>query len=1651
MPMPNFDLNEEIHRFRERLLDLTNRNPLLNYRKSSRRTIEIVEPSPDQIYKRLVSIGKSFRFEHQPEANSTEQAESDGEVTPGLFDESDEVTESQAASATGQNPLPIQDDHLLTKLSEARLETVAKSMAREAKTAIEETGINYLHLALGMLTWRDHRGQDKPCQAPLLLIPVQIERSYDTHGGKYIYTLAWTEDEVKHNLSLAKRIERDFGLILPEYDPESDLNGPTRYFEAVADVIGRRESWEVRPEALVGFFSFHKLMMYEDIAPENWKDTNVLASDSLAATIIGGRDFEPGGPLSALYAPDYEIDGNELAESILLADRADSSQHSALCDIAAGKSLVIEGPPGTGKSQTITNAIAMMIANGKRVLFVAEKMAALAVVKKKLEEMRLGDFCLELHSDGATSRHVFESLGKRLEATFRNPQKLEMNRREIAEKQSQIADYLSATETLCGPHDEPLYELLWRIVDFRSRGIQPQRGLSCEHRVDSASFSRNRQALEAFVTALQEFPSPQASPWWGFRPTKLNPNDIQPISEILTALSDTSEALDQLMTTAQRWGGGTGEWHQTLTRIDLSAIEKLASVKLSGTTELGRLLDPQARRAARSLVSGIQDQRDLQAELGECLHGGMEQALALKGPLRKLLKKKHANPFQNKSLTEIEAYRVWVASTQQALVPVRAAAQALEPLLKRAVRDIAEFEQGVAVQRLFEASIVEDAAAVVPGLFLNAATSELRRALEESQQLGKLRTELEAAFHLASVPPDHEIAEIAGQIRPHTRSWLRFFNREYRGGMARLKRFWRPTVGARPAEWVILLERLMGYRQQATKFAADAKLRRLFGESFQGVDTNWKELRERLKWVENAKQMGLAADRVAELLEARDAGQMTLSTEQMQRALADFKGQLEDPEQTKMMAISTNQVATFGFDRYENSLSETQNWIDSLLQTLAPVHRSRVATLADVENFQQQLVRYTEAQQVIADRRGMLAALGEWYQGGETKTADLSRAVQWCEQLEALRLPAGVAPGLLEGEPSTVLAELSRTIIDYRHHHQAWQTNRESLEEFGQSAAGWVDFTGSLGEDFAARKKIAALQAKIAELPAWAAFQRVFSRCEQLQVGGFAQGVVAGKISPDSVVDCYQVTVLNRVAEEMVNQTDVLQGFSRHTLETARARYQELDRKITQLNQERIAYEASRVEPPQGVTRGRVGELTEMGLIRHELQKQQRHCRIRDLLRRAGNSVQLLKPCFMMSPLSVAHYVSPGSVEFDLVVMDEASQIKPEDALGTILRAKQVVVVGDPKQLPPTSFFDRYEEEVDDDTATQFDNAESILEVAQKAFQPVRRLRWHYRSQHESLIQFSNQRFYDGDLVVFPSPTADAGRLGIRYHEITGATFQSGENLVEAEAVADAICRHVLERPGETLGVGAFNIRQSRLIEDLVDKRCDQDSRVQVAVEAFRQQHEDLFIKNLENLQGDERDVIFISYTYGPDPASGRVMNRFGPMTGSAGWRRLNVLITRARQRVEVFSSMRPSQIVGGPDKSLGVNAMRDYLEFAGTGVMPERGVLTGREPDSPFEMAVARVVESLGLRAVPQVGVAGYFIDIGVCRRDGVGDFILGIECDGATYHSSKSARDRDRLREEVIRSRGWNLHRIWSTDWFYNQRHEEDRLRSAILAACE
>lgn len=470
--------------------------------------------------------------------------------------------------------------------------------------------------------------------------------------------------------------------------------------------------------------------------------------------------------------------------------------------------------------------------------------------------------------------------------------------------------------------------------------------------------------------------------------------------------------------------------------------------------------------------------------------------------------------------------------------------------------------------------------------------------------------------------------------------------------------------------------------------------------------------------------------------------------------------------------------------------------------------------------------------------------------------------------------------------------------------------------------------------------------------------------------------------------------------------------------------------------------------------RGSVGQ---MGTVRGEIARKRGHLPVRKLMGRAGQVLQQIKPVMLMSPLSVAQFLPPGSADFDLLVIDEASQVKPEDSLGAIARCKQIAVVGDRKQLPPTSFFDRMvdddgDENEDEELAivTSVGDMESVLTLCEARGVPSRMLRWHYRSRHPSLIEVSNSEFYEDNMFLPPSPQYDRGQNGFIVRNVFGAYDRGGKrnNRIEAEEVIKAIKLHAHNTPERSLGIVTFSMTQKQLIDDLleVERRKDQ------VLERFaaRLGTDEIFVKNIETVQGDERDVIFVSVGYGPRQAGlGLDSMSFGPVSSEGGERRLNVLFTRARFKCEVFVSFQSGDIDLSRTTQRGPQVLKRFLKFGETGSADLPYANGGF--DSPFEQSVADAIHAMGFEVDSQVGSVGFRIDLAVKNPEQLGSYIIAVECDGASYHSSKSARERDRLRQSVLEGLGWQFYRIWSTDWFKRPDREKEKLRAAIKKSIE
>lgn len=506
-----------------------------------------------------------------------------------------------------------------------------------------------------------------------------------------------------------------------------------------------------------------------------------------------------------------------------------------------------------------------------------------------------------------------------------------------------------------------------------------------------------------------------------------------------------------------------------------------------------------------------------------------------------------------------------------------------------------------------------------------------------------------------------------------------------------------------------------------------------------------------------------------------------------------------------------------------------------------------------------------------------------------------------------------------------------------------------------------------------------------------------------------------------------------------------IRGFKGTTHSGCVDEFEELDR-------ERIALAAERVKHAHAMSA--IGSMNrnpgQEQLIRAEAAKSRRHLPLRKVFEQAGGVLTSVCPCWMASPLSVSQLLDGSRQYFDCVVFDEASQVLPEDAVPAILRAGKVVVAGDNQQLPPTTFFASGEQEeyAADEESSSSQGFESLLDMM-IPFVRQFYLDWHYRSRDEALINFSNRHLYDGRLVTFPGAGGPPVVSHVLVQQELGTDGQEESANAEIRKVVALILEHARNTPRQTLGVITMGIKHMYRLQAALDRELPDKPELHDFFDSTRRER--FFIKNLERVQGDERDAIIISVGYGKDRA-GNLPLRFGPLLSAGGRRRLNVAITRARQKLTVVSSFAYTDIdLARVRSGSGVEMLRDYLLYAATnGKRLGEGELTEFPPNA-FETDVMDALTVRGLRIIPQMGASAFRIDLVAEHPQKPGRFVLAIECDGASYHSSYTARDRDRLRQQQLENLGWRFHRIWSTDWFLNKEVEVERTMAAFTQAVE
>lgn len=724
---------------------------------------------------------------------------------------------------------------------------------------------------------------------------------------------------------------------------------------------------------------------------------------------------------------------------------------------------------------------------------------------------------------------------------------------------------------------------------------------------------------------------------------------------------------------------------------------------------------------------------------------------------------------------------------------------------------------------------------------------------------------------------------------------------------------------------------------------------------------------------------------------------------------------------------------------------------------LRPYAKDKLAPLPEVVKHLEQLGEVKKLDQQLKDMTAVAQALGPVWNNGNADWNSVEATAHWCDRfadplaaIQADHALTGLEDKLvaLASEPrSETIADACRGLAKaWQAWRDQWQTVETTLatdneQAFGKDTPRWLGTVHETLQRWADH---------LGDLNNWCSYRAARDATIELGLFKIVEGYEHGELPIQDLQTVFWRSFGRAWFAAVADQVEPVRGFNEDAHLATAERFRLLDKQMIELTRHVVTDRLDRDRPRPSAASSQ----SEMGILRREIEKKRRHLPMRRLIESIPTLLPRLKPCFLMSPLSVAQFLAADLPPFDLVVFDEASQIPVWDAIGAIARGKEVIVVGDSKQLPPTTFFSTLEDEEDidlDDHAV--DDMESILKECNASGVPALRLRWHYRSRHESLITFSNHHYYQNELHTFPSPVERSESLGVTYRHIEDGVYDRGNtrtNRVEAERAVTQVVA-MLKDPADTdsIGIVTFSQAQQNLIEDLLDEA----RRDAPEIERFltNDVEEPVFVKNLENVQGDERDAILFSVGYGPDQEGKQSMN-FGPLNKDGGERRLNVAVTRARRRLIVFSSMTSDAIDLRRTRATGVRDFKTFLAFAehGPQAIPNYEAITD---DLDFAEGFERVVHDAltdnGWTVDTRIGSAGYRIDLAVKDPDDPDRYLVGIECDGKSYHSAKTARDRDRTREAVLEGLGWQIERVWSTQWQVNPQGCLTKLLETLDAA--
>ena len=1669
-------INARIEKLRPKLLDLTRKNPLLSTKFSDRSHshIRVVDELPQVLFEKMTSGSMQFvplpplgedpidektvefqralssaRLIDEVYLDKLENIDQDSEDSANQLAVAERELKDRLREEFGLHPrqtntnitlvhhaknnhirpgyeLPLlsethsdgrhEDDFIQTLLLPDLFERRLNSIRNKCNTWSQETGISVLKAAYGFLEWKDSPTSDLSL-APLILLPVELERKKT--GSGYKYYVNSQDENPEANTVLIEKMKHDFGLELPVFDPEQMTT--EEYFNEVKSIKLQGKQFVVRRQVAIGVFPSARMAMYYDLDTTMWE---FIRNDVVKELLGGASENITDTP----FGDEYDVDKPEIEAKVpnLVMD-ADSSQFSTIVDVINMKNIAVEGPPGTGKSQTIVNTIATAVSAGMKVLFVAEKMAALEVVRSRLDACGMGEFLLTLQAKRASKAQVVQSIRDRmLLSRERDPQGLDEKINEFKRTRSELKKYINIISTEFEETNFSVHDILgWGISAQGKLSEFSQIPIVCEvpnlNSITKEALNEIREVSDQFETALKKNTTHEQH--WSF----VNRANIDPFSadEILNLAKDISRSSsdstllrDKITNMKLDKDTECNELEKLRKRLfDTEKHSDSIDIELTERISNNRALD-KIDLFFSNKEEALSIHKKLQAQFSQPLDESLPNTL---GNLVKIVNEMGLQVFDINNASQIvETTKSECCMVQDEMAVISEAARVKSFFLDKTIHTIV---MACDIAASTPRSVLAMRKKSLESPLLKVLITKLSKA---SDNLKRKKGELEVNFYLESFDKDEIQRNYEAFINA---GFFKIFSSKYkiakRSHLSMLKHKSFDKSKAIDQSKMILkwIEEVKSFNES----------NELLEDSFDGIETDYRLIEALTDYYEQiqTKLSGVDNNEVREFL-MRDDMESIIALPKIGPNLSIRKSNHSNYDS---LSTKVNQL--------QSQISKLEGYTKDLEGFVSVFIDYRNTDLKRLPESIKELNMFHKKQGSLIKDPELSALLGSHYKDMQTSKVEIQSSIDMASNIV-----------FLGGELGTVMIQVfkDRNIEECIKNLELIINNDHMMEE---QISKLAQLTNAKREEIVLSRNKQELSMFLEEAAnnkgGLVAISIVNANRLAFHSRGLSSIIDSLLLSEDKInglADIVVAVIGQLLARKVyMKYGDILSVYDGSKLNHLREKFAKLDNEIIELSRKRIrALLMKRSSPPSGNGYGRKSEWTDMALLYNEIEKKKRHIPVRALTKRAGCALLEIKPCWMMSPLAVAQYVDKGDIEFDLVIIDEASQMTPEDSIGALSRGKQVMVVGDTNQLPPSNFFKKFIDGIDDDEDESV-TEESILEMANAVFRPARRLRWHYRSRHPGLIAFSNKYVYNNDLIIFPPPSLNNERQGVALKNVNGL-YKEGTNPIESIEIVSAIIDFMHNNQDMSLGVVVLNQKQKDLILEEIEFAISNDSVASDYVEYWEIHNDGLerfFIKNLENVQGDERDVIFIGTVYGPEKQGGPVMQRFGPINGITGKRRLNVLFTRAKHKIITFSSMNSNDIRVHDGGNEGVELLKYWLEYSATGKLLEVES-TSREPDSAFEVYVIEQLKAIGCQPVPQVGVTGYFIDIGVKHPDWPHGFIMGVECDGATYHSSKSARDRDRLRQEVLEGLGWYLHRIWSTDWFNDPLSEAERLRDVI-----